>query len=242
MNLIIDVGNTRTKIAVFKQDKLIEVFFSNLENLEKEIKNIFENYKINDAIISKVADVSSSLVEFLEKSTNLLQLNHTTKVPFKNNYKTPSTLGLDRIALISGAVNKYNNQNTLVIDAGTCITYDFVDKKSEYFGGAIAPGLVMRYKSLHHFTAKLPFLETENPKSFIGNSTQESIHSGVVNGVIQEIEGIINQYKNKFLDLTVVLTGGDTKFLSKQLKSSIFANQNFLLEGLNEILIFNKNK
>lgn len=242
MNLVIDVGNTRTKIAVFKQDRLVEVFITNSENLEKEIQNITDNYSISASIISKVTNVSQSLLNLLEKNTNFYQLNHTTKVPFKNLYETPTTLGLDRIALISGAVKKYPKKNVLVIDAGTCITYDFVNEKSEYFGGAISPGLVMRYKALHHFTAKLPFLESDLPKSFIGNSTQESIHSGVVNGLLQEIKGIITQYKNKFSDLTVVLTGGDTKFLSKQLKSSIFANQNFLLEGLNEILIFNKNK
>ena len=115
-------------------------------------------------------------------------------------------------------------------------------KNGEYLGGAISPGVEMRYKSLHKFTSKLPLLPINKPENFVGNSTKESINSGVVNGVIQEIEGVINQYEKKYLDLTVVLTGGDTNFLSKQLKSSIFANQNFLLEGLNEILIFNKSK
>jgi type III pantothenate kinase len=117
-----------------------------------------------------------------------------------------------------------------------------VNDKSAYFGGAISPGVEMRYKSLHLFTSKLPNLEKNYPNNFIGNNTNESINSGVVNGVVQEIDGVINQYKKKYIDLTVVLTGGDTNFLAKQLKSSIFAHQNFLLEGLNEILIFNKNK
>ncbi len=117
-----------------------------------------------------------------------------------------------------------------------------MNTESEYLGGAISPGIEMRYKALNSFTSKLPHLEKKAPKNFIGNNTNESIHSGVVNGVIGELEGVINQYKKKYSDLTVVLTGGDTNFLAKQLKSSIFANQNFLLEGLNEILIFNKDK
>lgn len=242
MNLIIDIGNTRIKVAVFEQDKLIFVSSFGVDSIQKEINLLIKKYKIKNTVISKVAEIPEDFLNFLEKHTTLLLLNQLTEVPFINTYKTPNTLGLDRVALISNAVKKFPNQNTLVIDAGTCITYDFVNKNSEYFGGAISPGLAMRYKSLHTFTAKLPSLTLNEPISFIGNSTQESIHSGVVNGVIQEINGIIKQYKNKFSDLTVVLTGGDTKFLSKQLKSSIFANQNFLLEGLNEILIFNKNK
>ena len=157
-------------------------------------------------------------------------------------YETPETLGVDRIALVSGAVKKFPNKNILIIDAGTCITFDFVNDKTVYFGGAISPGIEMRYKSLHAFTSKLPILEKNYPQNFIGKNTIESINSGIVNGVTQEIKGVINQYKKKYTDLTVVLTGGDINFLAKQLKSSIFAHQNFLLEGLNEILIFNKNK
>ena len=118
----------------------------------------------------------------------------------------------------------------------------FVDQNATYFGGAISPGIEMRFKALHFFTGKLPLLEKSILDNFIGQNTHESINSGVVNGVIQEIEGVIEQYKQQFNDFTIVLTGGDTNFLSKQLKSSIFANQNFLLEGLNELLIFNKNK
>ena len=126
-----------------------------------------------------------------------------------------------------------------MIDAGTCITYDFVNEHSEYLGGAISPGIDIRYRSLKDYTAKLPRLSLSDEFNLIGKSTSESIHSGVVNGVIQEIEGVINQYKAKYPDLTVILTGGDTKSLFKQLKNSIFAHQNFLLYGLNQILTFN---
>ena len=127
----------------------------------------------------------------------------------------------------------------LIIDAGTCITYDFIDSKNNYLGGAISPGVYTRYKSLNNLTANLPLLKPRSVKNITGNSTAKSMHSGVVKGVLLEIDGVINTYKEKYEDLTVILTGGDCKFLSKQLKNSIFANSNFLLEGLNYILEFN---
>ncbi len=242
MNLVIDVGNTRVKTAVFERGTLVFRSHFDKEKIIIEIKKILKKYPVDKSIIANVAFVSDIELEELKEITALLVLSSEIKIPFKNLYATPKTLGLDRFALVFGAAIKYNYTNTLIIDAGTCITYDFINNKQEYLGGAISPGIEMRYKTLHHFTAKLPLLEKKEPNSFIGNSTAESINSGVVNGVLQEIEGIINQYKNKYSDLTIVLTGGDAIFLSKQLKSSIFANQNFLLEGLNKILIFNNNQ
>ena len=129
----------------------------------------------------------------------------------------------------------------MIIDAGSCITYDFINTENEYQGGAISPGIRMRYKALNNLTANLPLLGTEIPNSIIGDSTESSIHSGIIYGVLNEIDGVIANYKEKYPDLTVILTGGDSYFLSKQLKSSIFANSNFLLEGLNHILQFNSN-
>lgn len=242
MNLVIDVGNSRTKLAIFKKSELKELFILDSKEVLDKIKKTITNYKVNNAIIAKVSDVSNELLSCLRKSTNLIVLDYNSNLPFENLYKTPKTLGIDRIVLASAAALQFKNKNVLIIDAGTCVTYDFINKKSQYKGGAISPGLTMRYKSLNAFTAKLPNLNIAKPKSFIGNTTDQSIHSGVVNGLIQEIDGVINQYKKKYSDLTVVLTGGDTKFLSKQLKSSIFANRNFLLEGLNDLLIFIKNK
>jgi type III pantothenate kinase len=242
MNLIIDAGNTRIKVAVFEQSTLIELVVIDKKRFLSEIKKIVKKHEIFTAILSSVTILSEKKIEKFKKTLNLIILSSATDVPFINLYETPKTLGVDRIALVSGAVKKFPNKNVLIIDAGTCITFDFVNDKSTYFGGAISLGVEMRYKALHAFTSKLPILEKNYPKIFIGSNTIESINSGVVNGVIQEIEGVINQYKKKFINLTVVLTGGDTNFLAKQLKSSIFAHQNFLLEGLNEILIFNKNK
>ena len=242
MNLIIDVGNTRVKVAVFEQGIIVDLQIFDKNRILSEVKKILKKYQITGAIMSSVASISLKKIKKIEEIVPLILVSSKIKTPFQNLYSSPKTLGVDRIALVFGAVIKYPMKNTLIIDAGTCITFDFVSKEKEYLGGAISPGIEMRYKSLHQLTAKLPLLEKKIPENFIGNSTKESINSGVVNGVIQEIEGVINQYKEKYLDLTVVLTGGDTNFLSKQLKSSIFANQNFLLEGLNEILIFNKNK
>jgi len=239
MNLVIDVGNTRVKVALFEEDMIFfdEVFLK--EDIVNELKKIQKKYNIDKAIISSVASISKKGLEKLQQLFSLIQLDSNTKTPFKNNYATPKTLGVDRIALVSAAVKKFPKKNVLVIDAGTCITYDFVNNKSEYFGGAISPGIKMRYQSLHTFTANLPLLKPDYPKNLIGNSTENSIHSGVVNGVLCEIDGAIDQYKLKNENLTIVLTGGDTYFLSERLKSSIFANPNFLLEGLNEILIYN---
>ena len=242
MNLIIDAGNTRVKVAVFEKNTLINVVSVEREVFLSEIEKKIKKYKIEDGILSSVSFISEKMIQTLQNLINLTVLSSLTNVPFINLYETPKTLGVDRIALVTGAVIKYSKKNVLVIDAETCITYDFVNAQLEYLGGAISPGIEMKYKALNNYTNKLPVLEKKVPRNFIGNNTNESIHSGVVNGVIAELDGVINQYKKKYSDLTVVLTGGDTNFLAKQLKSSIFANQNFLLEGLNEILIFNKDK
>ena len=239
MHLIIDIGNTRVKAAVYQEGKILILNFFDKKRIISEIKKLIKNIPLKKGIISSVASISKLKIEKIKKIFPILELSHKTKLPFTNLYKTPKTLGVDRMALIAGAINKYPNKNVLVIDAGTCITYDFVSKKREYFGGAISPGIEIRYKALHTFTSKLPLLQKTEPINFIGNSTDSSIHSGIVNGVCNELKGVINQYKKKHKDLTVVLTGGDTNFLAKQLKSGIFANPNFILEGLHTILIHN---
>ncbi len=240
MNLIIDVGNTSVKLAVFKYKKLILKIIISLENLIEgvnDIKNRFE--EIEKAIISSVGNLEKSDTSYIKKHFKTIVLDASTKVPFINRYQSPKTLGVDRIALVSASVKNYKEKNVLIIDAGTCITYDFVNSESNYLGGAISPGIRIRYQSLNNLTANLPLLETQEPLGFIGYSTEESIHSGIINGVLNEIEGTINIYHKNYKDLTVILTGGDADFLSKRLKSSIFANSNFLLEGLNYILEFN---
>ncbi|RZN82458.1 MAG: type III pantothenate kinase [Winogradskyella sp.] len=240
MNLIIDVGNTLVKFAIFEKDNLIWRESFKLSQFKKEYKLLKKKFpELKSAIVSSVGRLSDKQIDLIEADFNVLELNSNTKVPFVNKYKTPETLGVDRIALVCASMLKYSENNVLIIDAGTCITYDFITYKNEYLGGAISPGLRLRYKSLNNLTANLPLLETKVPKNIVGASTETSIHSGVVLGTVNEIDGVINTYKEKYSDLTVILTGGDAKMLSKQLKSSIFANSDFLLEGLNYILEFN---
>jgi type III pantothenate kinase len=239
MNLIIDVGNTRIKTAVFDDSKMIHNESLTNDSFVSEAKKIVKKYKCTNAIISSVGSINKSQIDELRAEISLIELDYNTKVPFVNKYATPKTLGVDRIALVSSAIATYPNKNVLIIDAGTCITYDFVNNEGNYYGGAISPGLQMRYKALNVFTEKLPLLEPAEKFELLGNSTETSIHSGIINGVINEIDGIIKQYRKKNSDLTVVLTGGDVNFLSNRLKNSIFANPNLLLEGLNSILTYN---
>ncbi len=243
MNLVIDVGNTYIKIGVFEKSEIVYKSTIEQADFKKTISDLKNNYPlITDAIISSVSNLEDDFIEYVNKFFSVLFLDHLIQMPFKNLYKTPTTLGIDRLALVAAAVDQFPTKNVLVIDAGTCITYDFKNENEEYLGGAISPGLRMRYESLHNFTAKLPLLDLKNPKDTIGNSTEEAIHSGVVHGILNEIDGLIKDYCNIYPDLTVILTGGDAHFLSKRLKNSIFATSNFLLEGLNYILAFNNSR
>ena len=239
MNLVIDIGNTQVKAAVFELDTLLEHFIFDEKDFVEKIQNILKKHQVAQCILSSVKETQQNFIKELEEIPSFIILDLNIKVPFKNLYKTPTTLGKDRIALVAASVVQFPSRNSLIIDAGTCITYDFINSKNEYLGGAISPGINIRYKSLNHYTSKLPLLSKNEVQNIIGKSTSDSIHSGIINGVIQEINGVIGQYSEEFEDLTVILTGGDTKFLSKQLKNSIFANQNFLLYGLNKILTFN---
>ena len=236
MILTIDVGNSRIKAAVFENNDLIEHFVFLKYELENSILKILEKYiSISDLVISSVGN--AEIDTFLKSQNNLKIhfIDHQTHFPFKNLYQTPLTLGVDRMVLSAGAVIQFPNKNRLVIDAGTCVTYDFIDEMDNYLGGAISPGLKLRYKSLNDYTARLPLLGLENSQNFIGNTTNFAIHSGVVNGLVYEIDGFIENYITKYSNFIIILTGGDTDFLAKRLKNTIFANSNFLLESLNNI-------
>ncbi len=236
MNLIIDIGNTQAKIAVFEGNRQVKMIHSSYKEILKNTKKLQKKYVLKNCIVSSVSKFEIATLKKNLDFKFVIELNHQTKIPFNNQYNTPKTLGVDRIALVSAAANQYHN--CLIIDAGTCITYDFIDVNSNYLGGAISLGIDIRFKALHQFTANLPFLEKDN-FTLIGKDTNNSIQSGVINGILQEIDGVIDQYQAKYQNLTIVLTGGDTNFLAKKLKSTIFANPNFLLEGLNSILIHN---
>ncbi|WP_417350781.1 type III pantothenate kinase [Flavobacterium alkalisoli] len=239
MLLTVDIGNTKIKAAVFEVNALKEKFVFEKNETEKKIKKIFEQHeKIASVILSSVGNREKEIVSELKKYAPVTVIDHEFSFPFINKYATPATLGVDRMVLAAGAVLQFPDQNRLVLDAGTCITYDFVDRNNHYLGGAISPGLQMRYDAMHNFTAKLPLLYPETPSTYIGDSTNSSLHSGAVNGFVYEIEGFIKEYSRDYEDLTVILTGGDAEFLAKRLKNTIFANSNFLLESLSNLYIY----
>lgn len=241
MNLVIDAGNTAVKLAVFDQDQLISQEVKPYGQVLSELEKLLNAYPgISHALLSAVGPWEFTPDQWLPESCVLTVLDANIKLPFQLQYDTPETLGKDRIALAAAALFAYPNQNALVIDAGTCITYDLITAGKVYRGGAISPGLYMRYRAMHEGTAKLPLLEPEVPEKLTGTSTTGSMHSGVFYGICFEIQGVIAEYKDLFPDLTVILTGGDAQFLSKQLKNTIFAHPNFLLQGLNFLLEHNK--
>lgn len=241
MNLVIDVGNTLIKLGVFDLDQLKHKQTFEKKDFLLALREVSGSFSdIDHVLVASVGKLDQEYAEALEQRYQVLYLDQKTKVPFNNKYGTPKTLGVDRIAVISAAAQQFPNKNVLVIDTGTCITYDFINEENNYYGGAISPGIVLRYKALNSFTDKLPLLGTQYPDGLIGNSTAASMHSGVINGVLFEIDGFIENYKAEYADLTVILTGGDTHFLRDSIKNDIFANSNFLLEGLNHILEYNK--
>jgi len=239
MLLAVDIGNTKIKAAVFEGTALLEKVAFNKDEAQKKIEEIFERHnKIEQSILSSVGDSYPELLSQLAQKSNLVTIDHSSLFPFDNKYGTPHTLGIDRMVLSAGAVLQYPAKNRLVIDAGTCVTYDFTDSSDSYLGGAISPGLQLRYNAMHNFTAKLPLLYPEMPAGYIGTSTSLSMHSGVVNGMLHEIEGFVEQYREQYQELTIILTGGDAEFLAKRLKNTIFANSNFLLESLNLLYLY----
>ncbi|UBM62863.1 type III pantothenate kinase [Candidatus Sulfidibacterium hydrothermale] len=243
MKLIIDIGNTRSKIAVFSEKQMESVWV--YTSLSTDIlKDIVKDYPdIHAAILSSVTTYPKEIDTFLSQRFYYLKLDSQTPLPVKLLYKTPQTLGKDRMAIAAAAQAFAPGENVLVIDAGTTITYDIVNHKGEYLGGAISPGLQMRLKALHTFTGKLPLIkQLVATPPLVGNDTNTSIASGVLNGITAEMEGMIRAYAKRFPGLKIVLSGGDEKYFDKRLKNNIFALPNFVLQGLKEILDFNEKK
>ncbi len=240
MNLVVDIGNNYFKLGIFENSNLIYTFSDKNSEINNEIEIVLTKYKnVSYAIISNVSSLSVFEV-FKKFEIKVLKLDSTLALPFILNYKSPETLGNDRLALAAAASTLYPHSNKLIIDVGTCITIDFVDHDNNFFGGSISPGLEMRYKSLNNYTANLPLLKIGDDYNYPGDSTNSSIHAGVIGGVCNEIMGFITKIDSKHDNIEVILTGGNAKFLSKRLKITIFANQNFILEGLNCILNLNK--
>ncbi len=237
MNLAVDIGNTYIKAALFKNAQIIWHKKGLQDNLIHVLRPLFEKYNIHHLIYSASGKTDDRLISFFKDNCHTIAFDHKTRLPFENTYETPETLGLDRLALMAAANHLYARQNVLVIDAGTCITYDFITEEGRYLGGSISPGIEMRLKALNHFTAGLPKISLEEPKTApIGKNTKDAILNGVIQGVVYEIDQNIERYISDFKDLTIILTGGDQHFLSTKLKNSIFANSNFQLLGLHAIL------
>lgn len=236
MNLAIDIGNSQVKFGLFKANELVTVFSG-----EEEIEDILAQHTIRNAIISKTGANESIEDRLKKKRIHTLFLSSGLKLPLKILYKTPETLGADRIAGSVAASFLYPGKNVLKVDFGTCITYDLINEKGEYEGGAISPGMMMRFKSLHNYTAKLPLVDPMQFHSFelTGTDTATSILSGVINGIKEEVAGIIKEYETRLGNLQVVATGGDAVLFVTLLKCEIFARPYLVLEGLNRILNYN---
>ncbi len=237
-NLVIDIGNTLTKIAVFKQGELVHT--DRYPIIEAEILlNVIHQYQVKKVIVSSVKGEIETWREVLEGKVDLKYFDVKTSLGVQNHYKTPKTLGLDRWAAVVGAHCLCPDKANLIIDAGTCITYDWVDAEANYWGGSISPGLNMRYKALNYYTGALPLLTVDNQfNNAYGDDTTSAITSGVQNGIKNEVIGFIEHYIKLNPELNIVLTGGDSIFFDTLLKNSIFApyiiNEPYLvLKGLN---------
>lgn len=240
-NLVIDIGNTFAKVAVFNQNKI--VFSDQSSALSQSIiYQIKEKHHPQNLIISSVKKDLDLNIEELKKDFNYIPFDQFSLTPIQNNYKSKATLGLDRLAAIIGAQHLYPKQNVLVIDAGTCITYDVVNDKGEYDGGSISAGLEMRFNAMHQFTSKLPLVNfDESFDEKFGNDTPNSISSGVINGVLFEVEGFIQQQLRQHQNTKIILCGGNSAFFDSRFKNSIFAHlilhePNLVLIGLNTVV------
>jgi type III pantothenate kinase len=236
-SIVVDIGNTSIKYGIFEGDTLVEQgHFQGLDELpQKLLHQPYEN-----AIIATVAGNSQIIKERLVVHGKLIELSAQTALPVFNQYKTPETLGVDRIAAAVGANYFFPGRNCLVFDAGTSITHEFITSNGSYQGGGIAPGIAMKFKALHTFTKRLPLIEqVSETYPLTGQTTQESILSGVLNGTVAELNGIIQQYSAIATDLVVILCGGDAGFFESKLKGRIFVVPELVLIGLHRILIYN---
>jgi type III pantothenate kinase len=234
-NLIIDIGNTNTKFGIFennafkKQGSVSEV---------SALQQVVAEEKPENVALSSVGISGEEVLKTLSVPGKKVELTHKTQLPITNLYQTPETLGKDRLAAVLGAAFLFLKTDCLVIDAGTCITYDFLDAEGNYHGGLIAPGLAMKFKAMHTFTSRLPFLEQP---AFVpeisGKTTAQAMQSGVYNGTLSEAEGIIKRYEKQAQNLHIILCGGDAAFFETNLKGRIFAIPELVLLGLNSLLI-----
>ncbi len=236
MNLALDIGNTRTKIGLFKDNILVEQMVW-MDWTGAELLAYGEQTGVERIIMSSVAEGEETLHDMLSEHFELLELTHTTPLPFQNHYRTPKTLGKDRLAAVAGAHALYPANDCLVIDCGTCIKYEWLTADGIYHGGNIAPGASMRIRAMHHFTARLPEVALEMPVETIGQSTQTALQNGALRGATLEMEGFVQLFQAGSSQVQVLLTGGDANFFAPHLKiTNLKTEPNLTLIGLNHIL------
>ena len=243
MNLVVDIGNTRTKIAFFEENELVEKAIIETGALG-ELSAAISGQAIDGAILSATGSDTEGVENFLKNHCPFVRFDHTTPIPIKNKYATPETLGKDRLAAVVAAKTLFPKDNCLVIDAGTCLTYNFVTANSLFIGGNITPGLTMRLKAMHHFTARLPEIERNTEgvdfMQIIGTSTETALRTGAQVGILAEVEGFVARFMRNFGKIKVVLTGGDGEFIMKHvILSERYFERHLVLQGLNQILNFN---
>ena len=233
-----DFGNTRLKCALFKNRELENLIV--LENdLPETIQAVINQYQPNKTILASVINHNPASEAILASQTQFHKLSYTSKIPLTTPVGKPETIGADRLALCAAAVDLFPNQHNLVIGLGSCITYNFVNKFHEFLGGSISPGMQMRFRSMHEYTALLPLIEADNQFSLIGFDTKTNLLSGVILGMAKEIDGIIEAYNLKYSNFNVLLTGGDMGFFVPHLKNKIFADSYLIYKGLYAISEFN---
>jgi len=240
MRIVLDFGNTLHKAGIFDGEKLIRLEKYTRLNRPKLNELLTEFPDVKAGIASAVVRYPPGIKKFLQTNLNVfVELTGATPLPLINRYKSPATLGSDRIACAVAASRLFPEDPSLVINTGTCITYDLVTAQNEYLGGAISPGLQMRLKAMHTFTRKLPLVNLQDPDGLIGTTTRESMISGAVYGAAKEVLGTIGAYRKAYPNLQVILSGGDMEYLDKLLKIRIFALPNVVMVGLNYILEYN---
>jgi len=237
--LAIDIGNTRVKTGVFDRNDLVDAqVYDHMDNLS--LQGMINDYGVTHVIVASTgAEVEANIVQ---APGVFLRFSSLTPVPIEIHYKTPETLGQDRLAGMVAAAWLYPGSNVLVIDAGTCITYDFLEETGKYLGGNIAPGLDMRYKAMHHFTQRLPSVERTDTGTLLGETTHEAMQNGGLMGILMEIAGYIELLRNKYIKLNTLLTGGDAQYLAEHLNTGLNVQPHLILIGLNQILQFNVTK
>lgn len=240
MELVIDIGNTRVKAAIFINQGIHKVFTT--DDADSELLLLVEPFQIRSIIISSVRENNKEMFTFWNQVAPTIVLDHETKLPIKNAYKTPKTLGKDRLAAVIGARFLHPAGPVLAIDAGTCITYDVLTADDVYLGGNISPGAHLRFRAMDEFTHALPFVDQMEVEKLYGQTTEESMATGVVKGIASEIDGMIDRYEEEFLGIQTVICGGDARYFVNMLKKKIFANRNLVLLGLHKILLFNESK